>query len=273
MKFCYVDESGTGNEPIAVMVGVVVDAQRMHVTKKEWNELLAELSTIIKQKVTEIHTRDFYAGNGPWRSIDGQRRAEYISTVLQWVKARRHRIAYTAVDTAEFFQRFKLLPEYADVTTLWRFLGLHLILGIQREHQKLAKNKGNTVFIFDNEYREELRFTDLINNPPTWTDTYYNKNSKQSRLDQVIDVPYWGDSTDVGLIQVADFIAYFLRRYIEINENKVPPKYKDEEDRVTEWFKLIVDCMLPNASFYPKKGRCACADLFFSFAPDCIRSL
>lgn len=34
MKFCYVDESGTGDEPYAVMVGIVVDTQRMHVTKQ-----------------------------------------------------------------------------------------------------------------------------------------------------------------------------------------------------------------------------------------------
>jgi hypothetical protein len=91
MKFCYVDESGTGNEPFAVMVGVVVDAQRMHVTKKEWNELLDELSSIIRQKVTEFHTRDFYAGNGPWRAIEGPKRAEYISTVLLCVKDRIHK--------------------------------------------------------------------------------------------------------------------------------------------------------------------------------------
>jgi len=31
MKFCYLDESGIGDEPYAVMVGIIVDAQRMHV--------------------------------------------------------------------------------------------------------------------------------------------------------------------------------------------------------------------------------------------------
>lgn len=33
MKLCYCDESGTGNEPVAVMVGIVVDTKRMHLTK------------------------------------------------------------------------------------------------------------------------------------------------------------------------------------------------------------------------------------------------
>ncbi len=31
MQFVYVDESGTGNEPIAVMVGVIADSHRIRV--------------------------------------------------------------------------------------------------------------------------------------------------------------------------------------------------------------------------------------------------
>ena len=71
MKLCYCDESGTGDEPIAVMVGIIVDAQRMHVTKEHWQDLLTSLSRVVGHKVDEIHTRDFYAGNGFWREIRG----------------------------------------------------------------------------------------------------------------------------------------------------------------------------------------------------------
>ena len=57
MKLCYCDESGTGKEPIAVMVGVVVDSQRMHITKEDWDELLNHLSDIVGVQLDEIHTR------------------------------------------------------------------------------------------------------------------------------------------------------------------------------------------------------------------------
>ncbi len=43
VKFCYCDESGTGDEPLAMMVGVIVDAQRMHCTKHDWESLLSSL--------------------------------------------------------------------------------------------------------------------------------------------------------------------------------------------------------------------------------------
>lgn len=267
MKFCYVDESGTGEQPYAVMVGVVADAQRMHVTKQEWSQLLSELSLLAEREITEIHTRDFYAGNGPWRNLNGNLRAQIISTVFEWLKARKHRIALVTVDKERFFADFPKTPYHADVKTLWRFLALHLVLGIQKEFQKVSNNKGNTVFVFDNEYREQLRFTDLVRNPPAWTDSYYNKQPRQAQLDQVVDVPYWGDSEDVGLLQLADFIAYFFRRHLEIQEGKIPPKYADEEEKVSEWFNMILGCALPKSSFYPKKNRCDCAEMFYRFSP------
>jgi hypothetical protein len=57
MKFCYLDESGTGQEPIAVMAGVVTDDTRMRVTKHHWSNLLQNLSEIICRTIQEIHTR------------------------------------------------------------------------------------------------------------------------------------------------------------------------------------------------------------------------
>lgn len=44
MQFVYIDESGTGDEPIGVMVGVVADSHRMRVTKENWSGLLFALS-------------------------------------------------------------------------------------------------------------------------------------------------------------------------------------------------------------------------------------
>jgi hypothetical protein len=74
LNLCYCDESGSGDQPIAVMVGIVVDCHRMHITKQHWADLLAKLSEIAGKKVTEFHTRDFYKGavSGTiWTAISG----------------------------------------------------------------------------------------------------------------------------------------------------------------------------------------------------------
>lgn len=273
MKICYCDESGLGDEPIAVMAGIVVDAQRMHVTKDYWYELLQSLAAILGKPVLEIHTRDFYSGNGLWRSMGGVRRAQAIGEIFTWLAARKHRVVYTAVVKAEVqqLQRAAIIP--SELGTMWRFLAYHLLLAIQRHFQREEKKKGNTIFVFDNEEREVAALTDLALRPPAWSDSYYAKGKKQRRLDQLIDVPYFSDSTGVALLQVADFVAYFLRRFAELTEGHSPLRYPEELDRITEWLRVLKPSFIPSAAIYPATGRCDCANMFFDNSPAAIREL
>jgi hypothetical protein len=57
MKLCYCDETGTGEEPFAVLLGVVVDASRMHVTKNDWASFLAQLSEMVGQEFQELNKK------------------------------------------------------------------------------------------------------------------------------------------------------------------------------------------------------------------------
>lgn len=180
MKFCYVDESGMGSEPFAVMVGVLVDVHRMHVTKIDWQDLLKTLSGVCGKEVKEFHTRDFYRGNGIWRSIDGQMRPAIISAVLDWFKNRKHEVAFTSVIKEAFLADHKGDAKLKELKSIWCFMGLHLMLTVQKYFQSKPKNKGNTIFVFDSEVREETRFGELVNNPPLWTNDYYGKKKENS---------------------------------------------------------------------------------------------
>ncbi|MFN7936982.1 MAG: DUF3800 domain-containing protein [Bryobacteraceae bacterium] len=273
MKACYCDESGTGDEPIAVMVGIIVDTQRMHITKEHWRELLEELSHLANREVSELHTRNFYAGNGIWRELDGPQRAQIITRIFDWLAERKHHVVYTSVCKKMYHSEFALQKIPDELNTVWRFLGFHLILAMQKYCQRESHNKGNTFYVFDNEEREQLRFTDIILRPPEWSDEYYSRKHKQDQLDQVVDVPYFGDSKDVALIQVADVASFFLRRYAEIKENLIPPKYTDEEQRVTEWIGLLKARSIGSSMIYPKSKRSVAEDIFFRNASESIRSL
>src|ERR1700756_1136570 len=98
VKFCYCDESGMGSERFAVMVGLVTDSSRMHVTKGGWLETVAELSHLCGKTFKELHASDFYAGNGIWRSLTGTERREIISGIFNWIGTRKHHFVYTSVD-------------------------------------------------------------------------------------------------------------------------------------------------------------------------------
>lgn len=278
MQFIYIDESGTGDEPVAVMVGIVADSHRMRVTKDDWNDLLEILGKIIGEEIDEIHTRDFYSGNSPWRDLNGQQRSAIIDAIFLWLQQRKHSIVFAAVDKAVFRQDFQNEPYCAEIRTLWRFMALHLSLSIQKRYQgavrgnkRKVNHTGHCVLVFDNENREEKRFTDLLLNAPNWTDSYYDRKPAQEKFSQIVDVPHFVDSKDVGLIQLADFMCFFLRRHIELSMGYVQPDYRDEIEKVGRWTKMLLDESIPKSNIYLSKGRCECASLFHRYAPTSIR--
>lgn len=273
MKFCYCDESGTGDEPVAVMVGVIVDSHRMHCTKEDWSLLLTSLSKRAGRSITEMHTRDFYAGNSPWRQMDGHERAAVVSDVCEWLAKRKHRLVFTALSKGAYraSQAATALPP--ELNTPWRFMGFHLALALQRAHQPEKRNKGHTLLVFDNEERERMRFSDIVCRPQTWSDLYYERSKKQEQLDQLIDVPYFGDSREVGMLQVADFAAFFLRRHSELEDSGDSERYAGERSQIASWVTMLAARAIDGRHVFPKKARSDAADLFFRHAPESIRSL
>jgi hypothetical protein len=118
-----------------------------------------------------------------------------------------------------------------------------------------------------------MRFTDLVTHPPVWTDSYYEKGKKKSRMDQIVDGAYFADSREVGLLRVADFVAYFLRRHAEIAGGYAGPKYAGELGKLDRWVATLRARCLGGTMMYPATGRCDCADLFYKHAPEVVRTL
>lgn len=274
MNLCYCDETGTGEEPIAVMAGIVVDASRMHLTKGHWQNLLDSLSELVGRQVVELHTRDFYAGNGIWRDrLDGPERAGVFTEILEWLAERKHHVVYASVLKESYYHAFGVGDIPDGLNTPWRFLGFHLTLAMQKLGQREEGVKGHTLFVFDNEERERMRFTDLIAQPPAWSDEYYERDNKHEQLDQIIDVPYFGDSREVVLLQLADLVAFVMRRYAEIEGNLVGPKYHDERQKVASWVEAIAKRSIGRSNMYPRVGRDYAEELFYQHAPQSIRAL
>ncbi|RFF26892.1 MULTISPECIES: DUF3800 domain-containing protein [unclassified Wenzhouxiangella] len=268
MKFCYFDESGTGDQPISVMAGVVADAHRMHLTKDTWSGLLGQLSDIVGQPVREFHSRKFYSGSGIWKGLDGPHRASIISAIVKWMKDRKHKVVYSALDIQRYEEKRNEDARFEGLSA-WRTMALHVALSVQRRHQGESKNKGHTVLVFDEQVKEKDRFTDLILNPPEWTDEYYERKRGRKALDQLVDVPHFVDSKQVELVQVADLYAFILRRQFELETGLDEAKYTDERNKVGAWAEDILSQTIGNGHIYPKKQPSDAAQLFRSVAPEC----
>lgn len=269
MKFCYLDESGMGEGRYLVMAGIIVDATRMHRTKEAWADYLGYLSKAVNQKVTEFHARRFYSGSGSWAQINGPKRAELISAILAWVANRKHDITFSAIDKQAFQQR-KASGEFEGIPSDWCAAAVHCLLGLQKYHQREKKNKGHTVVVFDREAKEEGCLTKIVLSPPGWTNSYYDKSRNQEPLDQIVDVPFFVDSEQALLIQVADMVSYILRTYAEL-ENGGKERYTGEHGKVRAWVTQICERAIPGAMRYPAKGGCLAAQAFRNISPECLR--
>jgi len=273
VKICYFDESGTGEEPVAVVTGVVVDTQRMHVTKEHWASLLKKLSQLCGKQLQELHTKDFYVGSGPFKGMPGADRAGYISEIVSWFCDRKHDFVYSAVHKQQFFQAKAAGTVHPELETPWRTGAFHCVLALQRAHQTEQKTKGHTLLVFDNKGHEEAPLSHLVLNPPPWSDSYYGRGKKDPPLGQIVDAPYFADSRQVPMLQVADFLAYFLRRYVEIEEGLVPPKYAEEKPRIAQWVGTLAKRCIGFHHIYPSKGRCATAEIFYAHCPTKLRRI
>ena len=267
MKLCYADESGMGDEPHLVIAGVIVDSQRMHITKEMWDQVLKSLSNAASRPVNEFHSRDFYKGNSPWRNISGDKRARIIEALLDWLKARKHKVVFTGIDKHKFDNALAGNKYLVQLKSHWCACAFHLVLALQKQHQGMEKTKGNTIFIFDEEVKEEKYLCDLVMNPPIWSDSFYSKDPKNSQLNQIVDVPYFADSKPVLLIQVADLMAYILRTHSEISDGLLQEKYPGEAQKMAKWAKMIADMTIPTSTRWPKKGRNPAQQLFYDIAP------
>lgn len=272
LNVCYCDESGMGQEPIATMVGIIVDSSRMHLTTQDWDDLLNTLSEIIGKSVIELHSSDFYAGNGIWRAIDGSTRAILIDKIFDWLIERKHSIVFSSVQKEIFKEIKENLPP--EINSPWRLLALHLVLAVQKYSQPSKIPKGNTFMIFDNRSIEEKYFTQIIRKPPVWSGEYYGKSKKQPPLDQIVDrCPVFSGSHDRPLLQVADFLAFFLRRYAEITEGCSTCKYDGEDVRLNDWIAKFKSRIISSNHIYLKRGQKPVHEYFNECASPSLRKL
>ena len=274
MKFCYIDESGCGQEPVFVISGIIVDYSRMHLVKEVYADLLDLLRVMSGRDVREFHTRRFYSGSGPWHGLGGDLRANIITALLKLLKERRHSLTFSGVRKDRYGDLAGSDDRIGNLGSVWRAGAFHLALTLQRAHQSLDKNKGHTVLICDRELHEEAAFNALLLDPPTWSDEYYGRHpDKQNALDQLVDVPYFADSEHVMLIQLADLVSFLLPRYAELSEGLATDAYDRELVRMTGWAEQIADLSIARSHRYLSRGRSGTAQLFWELAPESLRAL
>ena len=273
MKICYVDESGNSpQDPCLVMIGVLVDAYRLNRTREEFAEIFDEIQSLFEENLRELKGSKMIFGRDRWRRVDPEVRKRIAGYLCNWIAVRKHHLALSAIDRKKLNEdQTAGVPK--DCRDDWLAAGLHIALQIQKANQGKDKNKGHTFLIFDDNKFKADALSDLLWQPPEWTDDYYAKQKKQSRLDQIVDTTFSIKSHHAGLVQIADLYAFIFRRYAEMRDFGKPEEWAGEQDLIEAYVAELTTRLLPRSCRWPTRPSGASAQWFNSIAPASLMSL
>jgi len=265
MKFIYIDESGKVNSsPFAVLCGISYDHNRMRKTKETW---LAFIEWLNGQgvKTSELHTAQFFAGNGVWYKLNGNKRKAIIRAIINWMNERSHEFCVVAANKKDFEKTKKETDLWTS--NLWSFLATHLLFAFSKRYQKEKGVKGDFVAIFDNGcIGSEFNNFILSNKADKLFIDYVGKEAKI----KLSDAPFCADSKHSSLIQISDFVVFFARRKIEL-ESGLSEKYKNEQRDINSFYETLQKSAIQKRFVYKQNSRSEIEELFFSLAPNFLK--
>ena len=260
MYLCYVDETGMDEDSDAIVtVGIVVDATtRLVKVNREWTARLEALREQVGANFLELKSSAMYAGSGHWSKLDGPDRAAEIESMIGWFCDSYYRIALASADKAHD------VPDLDGIKTLEGLCFAHVLLQLQRAHQSKKKHKGQTLLVAD-ESKIQGEAVDFLLDPPEWADKYYQRGKKQDPFDQLVHTPFYVKSHHVGIVQLADLVAFVYRRYLQVVRHR--EAYDGELDRLTGWVERLNECLLAPAARTPKMKSGPAPEFFESVSP------
>lgn len=273
VKVCYVDESGMQEtEPVLVMVGIVVDGQRLNRTREDLAEIFGEIQGLFPEALKELKGTKIFYGRDRWRDVSPDVRKRIFEFLCGWLAERKHHLALAAIDKASHRRLIDggAAPEIKDP---WLAAALHVALQIQKAHQGHAKNKGHTFLIFDENKSKVDHLPQLLYEPPAWSDTYYSRSRKQAQLDQVIDAAFFVKSHHAGLVQVADLFAFVFRRLAEFADYGSAEVFDGERSLIEGYSASLAVRLLPRAHRWSRVKKSDCAEWFRNLAPTSLKAL
>jgi len=274
MKFAFLDESGKAQDDVSVIAGVVIDSYRIHSTRREWIALLESMASLTGKPIDEFHMRNVYSGRKEWASAGITNRATAINSILDWLANKGHPIVFGTTLKTAFESRMKSgCGMISELGSRWVSEAFHIALSINKAHKGMKGNKGKSVLVFDRGSGYEQRLSELLVSPPSWSDSYYSKQEEEEQLGEIMDTSFFADSLQAPLIQLADAVAFILRRLAEIKDVGLKERFNGEVGNLEQWLGKIKPGIQPAAHRYKKSGRCKCANLFWDLAPPSLRDI
>lgn len=274
MKVCYVDETGHNSSArCLIMVGVLVDATRLNKAQRELTKELSTISEVFPGDLSELKGSRLVSRKGGWSHLSSVDWASILDSLCSFVQTNSHSIVLAAVDKRKL-RETKMTSVPSQLRDEWLAAGLHIALQIQHMNRNMQKNKGKTFLIFDDNKQKADRLSELLWNPPPWTDDYYQTKKKlPERLDQIINTPYAIKSHHESLVQLADVYAAILRRYVEVRDGDLEELWSGEHQQMQAWAHQLSESLVARRHRWPNRPKGQCATWYTDVAPTALIEL
>jgi hypothetical protein len=163
---------------------------------------------------------------------------------------------------------------------VWQYL--HIVLAYNRsetrrkqyarkptERRPSKNNKGKAFFIFDQLDEHESQLSELLYNRPSWLNDYFNDHvPEEYLLSEVCDTAYFIRSHHANIVQLADLVAFAIRRYAELFAKNDSERFEGEKDLIMEWYEILKPAFMGSQHVVRKTTKDApLADFFREVRP------
>src|SRR5262249_38659459 len=161
MKFVYVDETGNKDQSdVFVMTGLLIDAYSLRICTATFDDMIREFLKKHPKLQTELKTKAIINGSGDWNKVNAAERKAFIDKVCN--VAVKNAKVYAVAFSFQAFDDTVANAGYGQPfgNSYWLGAAMFIAALVQKKMQRIAKNKGHTVFICDDNKREMANLSD-----------------------------------------------------------------------------------------------------------------
>lgn len=264
MYACYIDESGhcghkyNPDQPVEVLVGVMNNlGAKLPKTQREFLQLVQGL-TRRDISVGELKASQAYRGQKAWFGVGDEQRMKLFEEILNWAAERSCKYFVAPIDSNRFFERKAAGCEIANRLQAPYIAGaMNIVLAVERCQSGTNNNKGKTWVVFDEQKNLDEDLKRILLSDLSWTDPYtgYTFSKRKAynppRLDEIFDIPYFSPSHGSVMIQVADWVAFVVNKYLLLTVYGFQEKFEGELEQITRWYEIIGKCVVKHTAIEP----------------------
>jgi hypothetical protein len=127
-------------------------------TRREFRELLAELSELAGRQLSELKGQELFRGSGSWAGVGHADRAAGRSRILEWLDERGHNVVASGLVYRRLEEARAACPGLSGLSPRV-ILTIHTALAIQRakHSSRLAEQRKNATPLSYRQAQERIR--------------------------------------------------------------------------------------------------------------------